>query len=118
MLSSKFIQKLEPSEVIIVEPPVGEPEPAALEPEVVTVVETAPLPVPVAKPKPTEPVKPEIEPKPVIAEADATPTEPKPSKNWRQNLNPRNWFGEDKEEADAQPKVSQAETPTDDAKDW
>ncbi|MDP6793825.1 MAG: tetratricopeptide repeat protein [Verrucomicrobiota bacterium] len=104
----------EPAEVTIVEPPAEEPEPAALEPEVVTVVKPAPLPVPLAKPEPTEP----IEPEPVVAEAEATTAEPEPSKNWKQKLNPRNWFGDDKEEAATEAKVSQAETAPDDGKDW
>ncbi|MEE2947060.1 MAG: tetratricopeptide repeat protein [Verrucomicrobiota bacterium] len=99
----------EPAQVVIVEPPAEEPEA-----DVVTVVEPAPLPVPVAKPEPTEPVKPE--PEPVVAEA--TTADPEPSKNWRQKLNPRNWFGDDKEEAATESKISQAETAPDDTKDW
>ena len=94
----------EPAEVVIVEPPAEEPEPepAAPEPEVVTVVEPAPLPVPAAKPEPAAPSAPE----PEVAQVDATPKpEPaKPAKDWKQRLNPLNWFGDDDEKTEVKPK--------------
>ena len=99
----------EPAEVVIVEPPTEEPEPPEPEPvapapEVVTVVEPAPLPVPVAKPEPAEPSAPEPEPEaaPVDTPPEAEPA--KPTKDWKQRLNPLNWFGGDDEKTEAEPK--------------
>jgi len=100
----------EPAPVVIVEPPAEEPEPepepepVAPEPPVVTVVEPAPLPVPEAKPEeavtPEEPAEPsEPEPAPVIAQVEPA----KPAKDWKQRLNPINWFGDDEEPAQAKP---------------
>ena len=117
----------EPEPVVIVEPPTEEPEPepVAPEPEVVTVVEPEPLPVPEAKPEeavtPAEPSEPE--PAPVITQVE--PAEP--AKDWKQRLNPKNWFGDDDEETTAKPsepapetEFGQAETSTEpkSGKDW
>ena len=115
----------EPAEVVIVEPPTEEPEPVAPEPEVVTVVEPEPLPVPEAKPEeavtPAEPSEPE--PAPVITQVEPA----KPAKDWKQRLNPKNWFGDDDEETTAKPsepapetEFGQAETSTEpkSGKDW
>ncbi|MDB4808057.1 tetratricopeptide repeat protein [Verrucomicrobia bacterium] len=92
----------EPVEVVIVEPPIEEPEPepepepVASEPKVVTVVEPAPLPVPEAKPEEAvaqveaaEPSAPE--PEPVATQVESA----EPAKDWKQRLNPINWFGDD-----------------------
>jgi Tfp pilus assembly protein PilF len=117
----------EPEPVVIVEPPTEEPEPepVAPEPEVVTVVEPEPLPVPEAKPEeavtPAEPSEPE--PAPVITQVEPA----KPAKDWKQRLNPKNWFGDDDEETTAKPsepapetEFGQAETSTEpkSGKDW
>ena len=119
----------EPAEVVIVEPPTEEPEPepepVAPEPEVVTVVEPEPLPVPEAKPEeavtPAEPSEPE--PAPVITQVEPA----KPAKDWKQRLNPKNWFGDDDEETTAKPsepapetEFGQAKTSTEpkSGKDW
>ena len=119
----------EPEPVVIVEPPTEEPEPepepVAPEPEVVTVVEPEPLPVPEAKPEeavtPAEPSEPE--PAPVITQVE--PAEP--AKEWKQRLNPKNWFGDDDKETTAKPsepapetEFGQAETSTEpkSGKDW
>ena len=118
----------EPEPVVIVEPPTEEPEPVAPEPEVVTVVEPEPLPVPEAKPEeavtPAEPSEPE--PAPVITQVE--PAEPAgPAKEWKQRLNPKNWFGDDDKETTAKPsepapetEFGQAETSTEpkSGKDW
>ena len=120
----------EPEPVVIVEPPTEEPEPepVAPEPEVVTVVEPEPLPVPEAKPEeavtPAEPSEPE--PAPVITQVE--PAEPaEPAKEWKQRLNPKNWFGDDDKETTAKPsepapetEFGQAETSTEpkSGKDW
>ena len=101
----------EPAEVVIVEPPTEEPEPepepVAPEPEVVTVVEPEPLPVPEAKPEeavtPAEPSEPE--PAPVITQVEPA----KPAKDWKQRLNPKNWFGGDDEETTAKPKKTKSQ---------
>ncbi len=102
-----------------------EPEPVAPEPEVVTVVEPEPLPVPEAKPEeavtPAEPSEPE--PAPVITQVEPA----KPAKDWKQRLNPKNWFGDDDKETTAKPsepapetEFGQAETSTEpkSGKDW
>ena len=117
----------EPEPVVIVEPPTEEPEPepVAPEPEVVTVVEPEPLPVPEAKPEeavtPAEPSEPE--PAPVITQVEPA----NPAKDWKQRLNPKNWFGDDDEETTAEPsepapetEFGQAETSTEpkSGKDW
>ena len=117
----------EPEPVVIVEPPTEEPEPepVAPEPEVVTVVEPEPLPVPEAKPEeavtPAEPSEPE--PAPVITQVEPA----KPAKDWKQRLNPKNWFGDDDEETTVKPsepapetEFGQAETSTEpkSGKDW
>ncbi|MDP6915978.1 MAG: tetratricopeptide repeat protein [Verrucomicrobiota bacterium] len=117
----------EPEPVVIVEPPTEEPEPepVAPEPEVVTVVEPEPLPVPEAKPEEAvtsaEPSEPE--PAPVITQVEPA----KPAKDWKQRLNPKNWFGDDDEETTAKPsepapetEFGQAETSTEpkSGKDW
>jgi Tfp pilus assembly protein PilF len=117
----------EPEPVVIVEPPTEEPEPEPIapEPEVVTVVEPEPLPVPEAKPEeavtPAEPSEPE--PAPVITQVEPA----KPAKDWKQRLNPKNWFGDDDEETTAKPsepapetEFGQAETSTEpkSGKDW
>ena len=117
----------EPEPVVIVELPTEEPEPepVAPEPEVVTVVEPEPLPVPEAKPEeavtPAEPSEPE--PAPVITQVEPA----KPAKDWKQRLNPKNWFGDDDEETTAKPsepapetEFGQAETSTEpkSGKDW
>ena len=117
----------EPEPVVIVEPPTEEPEPEPVtpEPEVVTVVEPEPLPVPEAKPEeavtPAEPSEPE--PAPVITQVEPA----KPAKDWKQRLNPKNWFGDDDEETTAKPsepapetEFGQAETSTEpkSGKDW
>ena len=99
----------EPEPVVIVEPPTEEPEPepVAPEPEVVTVVEPEPLPVPEAKPEevvtPAEPSEPE--PATVITQVE--PAEP--AKDWKQRLNPKNWFGDDDEETTAKPKKTKSQ---------
>jgi len=99
----------EPEPVVIVEPPTEEPEPepVAPEPEVVTVVEPEPLPVPEAKPEeavtPAEPSEPE--PAPVITQVEPA----KPAKDWKQRLNPKNWFGDDDEETTAKPKKTKSQ---------
>ena len=100
----------EPEPVVIVEPPTEEPEPepVAPEPEVVTVVEPEPLPVPEAKPEeavtPAEPSEPE--PATVITQVE--PAEP--AKDWKQRLNPKNWFDDDDEETTAKPSEPAPET--------
>ena len=109
-------EEQEPAEVVIVEPPTEEPEPepepvapepVAPEPEVVTVVEPEPLPVPEAKPEeavtPAEPSEPE--PAPVITQVEPA----KPAKDWKQRLNPKNWFGDDDEETTAKPKKTKSQ---------
>jgi len=115
----------EPAEVVIVEPPTEEPSP---EPEVVTVVEPAPLPVPEAKPEEdvtpaesAEPSKPA--PEPVVTQVEPA----KPGKDWKQRLNPKNWFSDDDKKTTAKPsepapetEVAQADTSTEPkpGKDW
>ena len=106
----------EPVEVVIVEPPIvepepePEPEPVAPEPKVVTVVEPAPLPVPEAKPEeavaqvePAEPSAPE--PEPVVTQVESA----EPPKDWKQRLNPINWFGDDDEKTTAEPKKTKSQ---------
>jgi tetratricopeptide (TPR) repeat protein len=92
----------EPNPVVIVEPPTEEPEP-----EVVTVVEPAPLPVPEAKPEeavtPAEPSEPE--PTQVITQVEPA----KPAKDWKQRVNPANWFKNDEEEMIAKPKKTKSQ---------
>ena len=92
----------EPEPVVIVEPPTEEPEP-----EVVTVVEPAPLPVPEANPEeavtPAEPSEPE--PTQVITQVQP----PKPAKDWKQRVNPANWFKNDEEEMIAKPKKTKSQ---------
>ena len=106
----------EPVEVVIVEPPIvepepePEPEPVAPEPKVVTVVEPAPLPVPEAKPEeavaqvePAEPSAPE--PEPVATQVESA----EPAKDWKQRLNPINWFGDDDEKTTAERKKTKSQ---------
>jgi len=107
----------EPTPVVIVEPPTEEPEPEPVviveppteepEPEVVTVVEPAPLPVPEAKPEeavtPAEPSEPE--PTQVITQVEPA----KPAKDWKQRVNPANWFKNDEEEMIAKPKKTKSQ---------
>ena len=107
----------EPNPVVIVEPPTEEPEPEPVviveppteepEPEVVTVVEPAPLPVPEAKPEeavtPAEPSEPE--PTQVITQVEPA----KPAKDWKQRVNPANWFKNDEEEMTAKPKKTKSQ---------
>ena len=92
----------EPEPVVIVEPPTEEPEP-----EVVTVVEPAPLPVPEANPEeavtPAEPSEPE--PTQVITQVEPA----KPAKDWKQRVNPANWFKNDEEEMIAKPKKTKSQ---------
>ena len=92
----------EPEPVVIVEPPTEEPEP-----EVVTVVEPAPLPVPEANPEeavtPAEPSEPE--PTQVITQVEPA----KPAKDWKQRVNPVNWFKNDEEEMTAKPKKTKSQ---------
>ena len=107
----------EPNPVVIVEPPTEEPEPEPVviveppteepEPEVVTVVEPAPLPVPEANPEeavtPAEPSEPE--PTQVITQVEPA----KPAKDWKQRVNPVNWFKNDEEEMTAKPKKTKSQ---------
>ena len=108
----------EPEPVVIVEPPTEEPEraePVVIveppteepEPEVVTVVEPAPLPVPEANPEeavtPAEPSEPE--PTQVITQVEPA----KPAKDWKQRVNPVNWFKNDEEEMTAKPKKTKSQ---------
>jgi tetratricopeptide (TPR) repeat protein len=107
----------EPEPVVIVEPPTEEPEPEPVviveppteepEPEVVTVVEPAPLPVPEANPEeavtPAEPSEPE--PTQVITQVEPA----KPAKDWKQRVNPVNWFKNDEEEMTAKPKKTKSQ---------
>ena len=106
----------EPVEVVIVEPPIEEPEPepepepVAPEPKVVTVAEFAPLPVPEAKPEEAvaqvevaEPSSPEPEPVATQVESDD------PAKDWKQRLNPINWFGDDDEKTTAERKKTKSQ---------
>ena len=127
VVAEAISEEPEPEPVVIVEPPTEEPEPepVAPEPEVVTVVEPEPLPVPEAKPEeavtPAEPSEPE--PAPVITQVEPA----KPAKDWKQRLNPKNWFGDDDEETTVKPsepapetEFGQAETSTEpkSGKDW
>ena len=127
VVAEAISEEPEPEPVVIVEPPTEEPEPEPIapEPEVVTVVEPEPLPVPEAKPEeavtPAEPSEPE--PAPVITQVEPA----KPAKDWKQRLNPKNWFGDDDEETTAKPsepapetEFGQAETSTEpkSGKDW
>ncbi|MBT4903211.1 MAG: tetratricopeptide repeat protein [Verrucomicrobia bacterium] len=106
----------EPVEVVIVEPPIEEPEPepepepVAPEPKVVTVAEFAPLPVPEAKPEEAvaqvevaEPSSPE--PEPVATQVELA----EPAKDWKQRLNPINWFGDDDEKTTVEPKKTKSQ---------
>ena len=106
----------EPVEVVIVEPPIEEPEPelepepVAPEPKVVTVVEFAPLPVPEAKPEEAvaqvevaEPSSPE--PEPVATQVESA----EPAKDWKQRLNPINWFGDDDKKTTAERKKTKSQ---------
>ena len=107
----------EPEPVVIVEPPTEEPKPEPVviveppaeepEPEVVTVVEPAPLPVP--EPAPEEAVTPaepsEPEPTQVITQVEPA----KPAKDWKQRVNPVNWFKNDDEEKTAKPKKTKSQ---------
>ena len=106
----------EPVEVVIVEPPIEEPEPepepepVAPEPKVVTVVEFAPLPVPEAKPEEAvaqvevaEPSAPE--PEPVATQVESA----EPAKDWKQRLNPINWFGDDDKKTTAERKKTKSQ---------
>ncbi|MBT3840649.1 MAG: tetratricopeptide repeat protein [Verrucomicrobia bacterium] len=104
----------EPVEVVIVEPPIEEPEPepepVAPEPKVVTVAEFAPLPVPEAKPEEAvaqvevaEPSSPE--PEPVATQVELA----EPAKDWKQRLNPINWFGDDDEKTTAERKKTKSQ---------
>ena len=108
----------EPVEVVIVEPPIEEPElepepepePVAPEPKVVTVVEPAPLPVPEAKPEEVvvqveaaEPSAPE--PEPVATQVESA----EPAKDWKQRLNPINWFGDDDEKTTGERKKTKSQ---------
>ncbi|MDB4683801.1 tetratricopeptide repeat protein [bacterium] len=106
----------EPVEVVIVEPPIvepepePEPEPVAPEPKVVTVAEFAPLPVPEAKPEEAvaqvevaEPSSPE--PEPVATQVELA----EPAKDWKQRLNPINWFGDDDEKTTAERKKTKSQ---------
>ncbi|MBT3614365.1 MAG: tetratricopeptide repeat protein [Verrucomicrobia bacterium] len=102
----------EPVEVVIVEPPIvePEPEPVAPEPKVVTVAEFAPLPVPEAKPEEAvaqvelaEPSTPE--PEPVATQVELA----EPAKDWKQRLNPINWFGDDDEKTTAERKKTKSQ---------
>ena len=100
----------EPVEVVIVEPPIEEPEPVAPEPKVVTVAEFAPLPVPEAKPEEAvaqvevaEPSSPE--PEPVATQVELA----EPAKDWKQRLNPIKWFGDDDEKTTAERKKTKSQ---------
>ncbi|MFL3665717.1 MAG: tetratricopeptide repeat protein [Verrucomicrobiota bacterium] len=107
----------EPEPVVIVEPPTEEPKPEPVviveppteepEPEVVTVVEPAPLPVP--EPAPEEAVTPaepsEPEPTQVITQVEPA----KPAKDWKQRVNPVNWFKNDDEEKTSKPKKTKSQ---------
>ena len=106
----------EPVEVVIVEPPIEEPEPepepepVAPEPKVVTVAEFAPLPVPEAKPEEAvaqvevaEPSSPE--PEPVATQVELA----EPAKDWKQRLNPINWFGDDDKKTTAERKKTKSQ---------
>lgn len=97
----------EPEPVVIVEPPTEEPPTEEPEPEVVTVVEPAPLPVP--EPAPEEAVTPaepsEPEPTQVITQVEPA----KPAKDWKQRVNPVNWFKNDDEEKTSKPKKTKSQ---------
>ena len=111
--------KGDPAEVIVIDPPVEEPEVVTPKPAEVVVVEPVEpvepkgLPVPEAKPAETvvpeeSPEEPEAEPGTEVAVVDppvepaepVEPTEPaapeetgKPKKKWTDRLNPARWFG-------------------------
>ncbi len=105
----------EPEPVVIVEPPTEEPKPEPVviveppteepEPEVVTVVEPAPLPVPAQEEAvtPAEPSEPE--PTQVITQVEPA----KPAKDWKQRVNPVNWFKNDDEEKTSKPKKTKSQ---------
>ena len=94
----------EPEPVVIVEPSTEESEP---EPEVVTEVEPAPLPVPEAKPEeaviPVEPSESELTQ--VIPQVEPA----KSAKDWKQRVNPVNWFKKDDEEKTSKPKKTKSQ---------
>ena len=107
----------EPEPVVIIEPPTEEPEPEQVvivepspeepEPEVVTEVEPAPLPVPEAKPEeaviPVEPSESELTQ--VIPQVEPA----KSAKDWKQRVNPLNWFKKDDEEKTSKPKKTKSQ---------
>jgi len=107
--------KVEPAQVIVIDPPTEEPEVVTPKPAEVVVVEPMEpkdaLPVPVAKPEETvvpEETSTESEPGTEVS-VEETPTEPvpsaepsetpepiegeKPKKKWTERLNPARWFG-------------------------
>ena len=74
------------------------------------VVEPAPLPVPEAKPEEAvvqvevaEPSAPE--PEPVATQVESA----EPAKDWKQRLNPINWFGDDDEKTTVEPKKTKSQ---------
>ena len=129
-------EETEPTKVAIIEPPAKEtePQPSQSKTEIITVVEPVSLPVPVALPETTttETESNETNESKLLHETNQTETvlELEQPKDWKQKINPMNWFsrgdteGSNSTEIDLTEKNtteangSEVETASSESKDW